>query len=76
MEQFEYKTVVFEITRASGFWKNKPTNDGVPEISKKLNELGKDGWQLIGIFPVTDGGSPAQISRALHYLMRAKAATS
>ena len=68
--QYEYKSVVIEIPRKPGLWANKPDIDSVAEIENSLNRLGMDGWQMVGVFPVTDGGSPAQISRAIHHFMR------
>ena len=72
--QYEYKTVVFEVPRKSGVWTKKPSTDVLGEIDATLRELGDDGWQMVGVFPVTDGGSPPQISKAIHYFMRVKGA--
>lgn len=68
--QYEYKSLVIEIPRKSGLWANKPEVDSMVDIESTLNRLGKDGWQMVGVFPITDGGSPAQISRAIHHFMR------
>ncbi|TWU31096.1 hypothetical protein Q31b_58920 [Novipirellula aureliae] len=70
--QYEYKTMVLEVPRRSGLWTQKPATDELSNIDRALQELGDDGWQLVGVFPFTDGGSPAQISKAIHYFMRPK----
>ena len=70
--QYEYKTVVFEIPRKSGIFTLKPATDSLGNIHAELKKLGEDGWQLVGVFPFTNGSSPAQISMALHYFCRPK----
>ena len=69
MKKFEYKTVVIEL-KSEGFWNPKVSSDATAAIETKLNQLGNAGWQLTGAFPVTDGGSPAQINKAVHHFMR------
>jgi hypothetical protein len=43
MKQFEYKTLVFE---PNGKW-IKVIKMETPELESQLNELGKNGWELI-----------------------------
>lgn len=68
--KYEYKTVVFEVPRKFGLWTQKPAVEALEEIQDTLRRLGEEGWKMTGVFPVTDGGSPAQISKAIHYFMR------
>lgn len=68
--KYEYKTVVFDIPRKSGLWTQSPAFDALGEIDVTLSKLGIEGWKMVGVFPVTDGGSPAQISKAIHYFIR------
>ena len=70
--QYEYKSVVFEVPRKFGILGSKPVVDDLPEIDEKLKELGSEGWQMVGVFPITDGANPSQISKAIHYFMRPK----
>ncbi|GAA5497609.1 hypothetical protein Rhal01_03805 [Rubritalea halochordaticola] len=71
--KYEYKTIVLEIPRKPGLWSQKPQTDGLKHIDQTLAQLGEEGWNLVGVFPVTDGSNPAQISCALHYFSRPKA---
>lgn len=68
--QYEYKTVVFDVPRKFGLWTQKPAVESLGEIDGILKQLGSEGWKMVGVFPVTDGSSPAQISKAIHYFMR------
>ncbi|MDP0492213.1 MAG: DUF4177 domain-containing protein [Verrucomicrobiota bacterium JB023] len=72
MDQIEYKSVILGLPRGPGFFSQKPDLDGVESIDAELNKLGQEGWQLVAVFPFTDGSSPAQISKALHYFSRPK----
>ena len=69
--KYEYKTLVLEVPRKFGLWKNEAETDSLSEIDAALKQMGDDGWQMVGVFPITNGGSPAQISMAIHYFMRA-----
>lgn len=70
MKRYEYKTVILEVKRDPGLWTSKVNSSSVKPIEDKLNKLGREGWLLVGVFPVTDGGSPAQISKAVHHFTR------
>ena len=62
--------MVFEVPRKFGVWTQKPAVEALGEIEAALKQMGDDGWRMTGVFPITDGGSPAQISKAIHYFMR------
>jgi len=70
MVKYEYKTVMLKIKRNLGLFSSGVCNNSASLIENKLNELGREGWKLTGVFPVTNGGSPAQISHAAHYFVR------
>lgn len=67
--EFEYKTVVLGVEK-SGWLNKSPKDDAVDEIDRVLNGLGADGWELVGVLPVTNDASPAQINQGLHYFKR------
>ena len=46
--KFEYKTLVYE--NSSGLWWKMDGND----LNSKINELGKDGWELASSFPICE----------------------
>ena len=48
--QYEYKTIDSYDTQA---YKQVWAGDGNPDSKINLNELGKEGWQLVGILPLT-----------------------
>lgn len=52
MKRFEYKTI--EIKR-KGTW--NPQFDLV-EIDKMLNEMGRQGWELVDVISRSMGGTP------------------
>ena len=51
MENWEYKTLKTD----KSFWSGKDKTD----IEKVLNDLGRDGWELVSVVPlsVTAGGA-------------------
>lgn len=66
--KFEYKTVLFEIDRTS--WGRALLPESVDKIQEPLEKLGRQGWELVAVWPITDGGSPPQIDHAIHYFKR------
>ena len=67
---FEYKTLILTAKPKGGFFSKKLPDKCVPEIDAALNHLGRDGWELVAVFPFTNGGSPAAIEQAIHYFKR------
>jgi hypothetical protein len=61
-----------EIDRNSGFWTRAVSESSASEIECELNKLGDQGWELVGVWPVTNGSSPPQVDHALHHFKRAK----
>ena len=49
MKKWEYKIIV---ERSKGWVIQK----GIEEFEKKLNGLGEEGWELVGITPIGKGG--------------------
>lgn len=66
---FEYKIVVIDVEK-TGFLSSKMTEVCRKKIEAHLNDLGKDGWELVGVLPFTNGQSPAQIDQGIHYFRR------
>jgi hypothetical protein len=67
--QFEYKTVAINVEKSG--WLNKAAkDDSIDEIDRLLKALGQDGWELVAVLPITNGGSPAQINQGIHYFKR------
>lgn len=69
MKKYEYKTILIQL-ETNGFWSSKVSSSATASTEARLNQLGEDGWQLTGVFPITNGGSPAQINQALHHFIR------
>lgn len=66
--QFEYKTVLLEIDRT--LWRRALDDSSVDRVQATLDKLGRDGWELVSVWPITDGRSPPQIDHAIHYFKR------
>jgi hypothetical protein len=60
MKRFEYKTVKIE---PKGFWGTKLDEN---EIDKILNELGRQGWELVSMQDLAISGS----SWTFHYTFK------
>ena len=69
MAQFEYMALVLSIEK-QGFLSRRIAPDCVSNIERRLNRLGQRGWELVSVFPFTNGGSPAAIEQAIHYFRR------
>jgi hypothetical protein len=67
---YQYRTEVFAVEMA-GFFTREIRPECVELIERELNKLGAEGWELVSVFPFTNGGSPAQIKQAVHYFKRA-----
>lgn len=70
MIQYEYRSVLLSVERSGGFFRSAVQQYSCAEIENLLNVMGKEGWEPVGVFPVTDGGSPAQINQAIHHFKR------
>lgn len=53
MQTWEYETIILE---ASGFIGQSPNATGrtTQQVSKYLNEMGANGWELVSATPVTN----------------------
>lgn len=71
MPQFEYHSLLLVFDRLSGFLSAKPDAKSLEEINAQLNELGKEGWELTAVLPVSNGANPPQMSHGIHYFKRA-----
>ncbi|TCV07255.1 uncharacterized protein DUF4177 [Sphingobacterium alimentarium] len=60
MKRFEYKTLKIE---PRGFWGNKLDAE---EIDKVLNELGRQGWEMVSMQDLSVSGS----SWTFHYTFK------
>lgn len=69
MLQFEYMALIFSI-ETQGFLSRTIAPGCRAGIERTLNALGREGWELTGVFPFTNGSSPAQICDAMHYFRR------
>ena len=58
MEQYEYKTIrlEFKMQAKKGFFKIG-IESLVENFDEKINELGKQGWELINTIPVANPGA-------------------
>jgi len=70
MTRYQYKSVLLEMPREPGFWSRPIDRNACMELEKMLNYLGEDGWELVGVFPLTNGGNPSQINAAVHHFKR------
>ncbi len=66
--KFEYKSVLLTIDRAG--WSQALQPESVNKVQQSLDRLGGEGWELVAVWPITNGGSPAQIDHAIHYFKR------
>lgn len=67
--KYEYKSDVI-VAKVTGFFKTTVTEESCAEMESVFNALGVEGWEMTGVFPVTNGGSPAQIDYAIHHFKR------
>ena len=67
---FEYLVLTRQLVgNASVFFAGSGENV-LDDVNEELNSLGREGWELTAVVPITNGGSPAQIQHAVHYLRR------
>ncbi|MBF0196583.1 MAG: DUF4177 domain-containing protein [Planctomycetes bacterium] len=62
--KYEYKSITLGIVRNLEFFSRSVSDDSARIFEEQLNRLGDQGWELVGVWPVTNGGSPAQINQA------------
>ena len=70
--EFEYKVIHQVIATSGGRWFGDTVvvEDSVASIEERLGQMGADGWELVGVLPITNSSSPAQIYGGLHYFKR------
>jgi len=65
-----YKVVLLDLVSTSGLFGRVPSPEAAEAIGEGLNQMSREGWELVAVVPVTNDGSPAQIRQAYHYFRK------
>ncbi|MFZ4778718.1 MAG: hypothetical protein ACOYM3_25400 [Terrimicrobiaceae bacterium] len=68
MPRFEYKTLLVESPEKISMTMTR-TDEHLLEVEKAINDLGDQGWEMTGVFPLSRDG---EITFGIHYFKRLK----
>ena len=66
----KYKVILLDLVSPTGLFGKTPSLEVADSLTEMINALAGEGWELVAVAPVTDGGSPAQIRQAYHYFRK------
>lgn len=76
MTQWEYITITIRIVQTrgkmAGYFTRHEFQRGIdPESEAEMTELGRDGWELVSVVPLSSAATPVDAARAAAFFKRA-----
>ena len=65
-----YKVILLDLVTSAGFFSKEPSHEAAEAICETVNQMSREGWELMAVVPVTNDGTPAQIRQAYHYFRK------